>query len=83
MPNIAYGINIHVGGLYINVAPPETLAGSEGCFLLQDTYAGNEGVNAFIDDVLSRNSEKIFFTIEKRKKVSWTWCVDSNGTLSE
>ena len=85
--NVAKGVMIHVGGEYVNAQGESRVTGSEGCFTLVGKDAGNEGIDNFEKDIVSRkNANKkagkgsdINITVEKRDNVVWDADVDSKG----
>ena len=82
--NVATDVTIHIGGEFITVGGVPAIAGSEGCFSLSGKDSGNKGLNRFVNDVWSRQSENkkagkgaaIDLKIYQRQNVKWEWQVD-------
>lgn len=84
----ATGVMIHVGGTYTNPKKNTvSTTGSLGCFTLAGKSAGNDGINALVNDINKRKEANkkagkgtnVGLKIEKRDNVDWTWYTDENG----
>ena len=82
IPNIATGVFLHVGGQFTDNLGNTRITGSEGCFTLS---GGNEGIEAFNNDVQRRlrrqtfiSGRNITYFVPKRNDVRWRWQVVNN-----
>ena len=84
MPRGSHSFQFQLKTVYLPVGGVPAIAGSEGCFSLSGKDSGNKGLNRFVNDVWSRQSENkkagkgaaIDLKIYQRQNVKWEWQVD-------
>jgi RHS repeat-associated protein len=76
----ASGVMIHVGGSFERNDGTSSITGSFGCFGVE---TGNDGITAFMNDVVNRKSKNsnksINISVQKRDNVEWRYIVNSDG----